>query len=112
LAGPGLTVVLKDFIGAFFGWFVPMGRNGIGLGDRVEINGVGGEAIEVGILRTVLLEMRNWTNTGHLTGRRNRGGRQDGGAGLGARHASIRHACAPLRDEEWLAYECISKTAG
>jgi len=33
LAGPGLTVVLKDFIGAFFGWFVPMGRNGIGLGD-------------------------------------------------------------------------------
>jgi hypothetical protein len=49
LAGPGLTVVLKDFIVAFFGWFVPMGRNGIGLGDRVEINGVGGEAIEVGI---------------------------------------------------------------
>lgn len=70
LATAGLTVVLKDFIVAFFGWFVLMGRNGIGLGDWVEINGVGGEVIEVGILRTVLLEMGNWTNTGHPTGRR------------------------------------------
>jgi len=70
LAGAGLTVVLKDFIVAFFGWFVLMGRNGIGLGDWVEINGVGGEVVEVGILRTVLLEMGNWTNTGHPTGRR------------------------------------------
>jgi small-conductance mechanosensitive channel len=70
LAGAGLTVVLKDFIVAFFGWFVLMGRNGVGLGDWVEIDGVGGEVIEVGILRTVLLEMGNWTNTGHPTGRR------------------------------------------
>ncbi len=70
LATAGLTVVLKDFIVAFFGWFVLMGRNGIGVGDWVEINGVGGEVIEVGVLRTVLLEMGNWTNTGHPTGRR------------------------------------------
>ena len=70
LATAGLTVVLKDFIVAFFGWFVLMGRNGIGLGDWVEINGVGGEVIEVGLLKTVLLEMGNWTNTGHPTGRR------------------------------------------
>ncbi|HLY17812.1 MAG TPA: mechanosensitive ion channel domain-containing protein [Bryobacteraceae bacterium] len=70
LAGAGLTVVLKDFIVAFFGWFVLMGKNGIGLGDWVEINGVGGEVIEVGILRTTLLEMGNWTSTGHPTGRR------------------------------------------
>lgn len=70
LAGAGLTVVLKDFIVAFFGWFVLMGRNGIRLGDWVEINGVGGEVIEIGVLKTVLLEMGNWTNTGHPTGRR------------------------------------------
>ena len=29
LAGAGLTVALKDFIVAFFGWFVLMGRHGI-----------------------------------------------------------------------------------
>lgn len=70
LATAGLTIVLKDFIVAFFGWFVLMGRNGIRLGDWVEIEGVGGEVIEIGVLRTVLLEMGNWTNTGHPTGRR------------------------------------------
>ncbi|HEX9082425.1 MAG TPA: hypothetical protein VF768_09100, partial [Holophagaceae bacterium] len=37
LAGAGLTVALKDFIVAFFGWFVLMGRNGIHVGDWVEI---------------------------------------------------------------------------
>ncbi len=70
LATAGLTVVLKDFIVAFFGWFVLMGRNGIRLGDWVEINGVSGEVVEIGLLRTVLLEMGDWANTGHPTGRR------------------------------------------
>lgn len=70
LATAGLTVVLKDFIVAFFGWFVLMGKNGIRVGDFVEIKGVGGEVIEAGLLRTVLLEMGNWTDTGHPTGRR------------------------------------------
>ncbi|HSU31308.1 MAG TPA: mechanosensitive ion channel domain-containing protein [Bryobacteraceae bacterium] len=66
----GLTVVLQDFILGFFGWFVLMGKNGIRVGDWVEINGVGGEVIEVGLLRTTLLETGNWTDKGHPTGRR------------------------------------------
>ena len=70
LAGAGLTVALKDFIVGFFGWFVLMGRNGIRVGDWVEINGVMGEVIEIGLLRTVLLETGNWTDTGHPTGRK------------------------------------------
>jgi small-conductance mechanosensitive channel len=70
LATAGLTVVMKDFIVSFFGWFALMGKNGIRVGDWVEINGVGGEVIEIGILKTVLLEMGNWTSTGHPTGRR------------------------------------------
>ena len=70
LTTAGLTIVLKDFIVAFFGWFALMGKNGIRVGDWVEINGVGGEVIEIGLLKTVLLEMGNWTSTGHPTGRR------------------------------------------
>jgi small-conductance mechanosensitive channel len=70
LAGAGLTVVLKDFIVAFFGWFVLIGRNGVRVGDWVEIKGIGGEVIEIGLFKTVLLEMGNWANTGHPTGRR------------------------------------------
>ena len=70
LATAGLTVVFQDFILAFFGWFVLMGKNGIRVGDWVEINGVGGEVLEVGLFRTSLLETGNWTDNGHPTGRR------------------------------------------
>src|SRR5206468_10488905 len=67
LAGAGLTVALKDFIVGFIGWFVLMGKNGIRLGDWVEINGVSGEVVELGPLHTVLLETGNWAETGHPT---------------------------------------------
>src|SRR5260370_1990991 len=70
LAGAGLTVGLKDFIVGFFGWFVLMGKNGIRLGDWVEINGVTGEVVEIGLFHTVLLETGNWSDAGHPTGRR------------------------------------------
>jgi small-conductance mechanosensitive channel len=69
LAGAGLTVALKDFIVAFFGWFVLVGRNGIHVGDWVEINGVGGEVVEIGLLRTMLMETGSWNDLGHPTGR-------------------------------------------
>jgi small-conductance mechanosensitive channel len=70
IVGAGLTVALKDFIVAFVGWFVLMGRNGIRIGDWVEINGVSGEVVELNMFHTVLLETGNWNDTGHPTGRR------------------------------------------
>ena len=70
LGAAGLTVVFQDFILAFFGWFVLMGKNGIRVGDWVEINGVGGEVVEIGLFRTALMETGNWTDKGHPTGRR------------------------------------------
>jgi small-conductance mechanosensitive channel len=69
LVTAGLAVVMKDFIVAFFGWFTLMGKNGISVGDWVEIEGVSGEVIEIGLLKTVLLELGNWTDAGHPTGR-------------------------------------------
>jgi small-conductance mechanosensitive channel len=70
LAGAGLTVALKDFILGFIGWFVLMGKDGIRPGDWVEINGVGGEVVEVGPLHTILLETGNWLDAAHPTGRK------------------------------------------
>jgi small-conductance mechanosensitive channel len=69
-AGAGLTVAMKDFIVGFFGWFILMGKNGIRHGDWVEINGVSGEVVEIGLFHTVVLETGNWNDPGHPTGRR------------------------------------------
>jgi small-conductance mechanosensitive channel len=70
LATAGLTVVFQDFILAFCGWFVLMGPHGIKVRDWVEIDGVGGEVVQLGLFRTWLLETGNWTAHGHPTGRR------------------------------------------
>ena len=69
LVGAGLTVALQGFIVGFFGWFILMGRNGIRVGDFVEINGVAGEVVEIGLLRTVLLEIGSASGSGYPTGR-------------------------------------------
>jgi small-conductance mechanosensitive channel len=70
LATAGLTLVFQDFILAFCGWFVLMGPHGIKVRDWVEIDGVGGEVVQIGLFRTWLLETGNWTAHGHPTGRR------------------------------------------
>ena len=70
LATAGLTIAMQDFILAFFGWFVLMGKNGIRIGDWVEIDGVGGEVTEIGLMSTTLLETGDLADRGHPTGRR------------------------------------------
>jgi small-conductance mechanosensitive channel len=69
LAGAGLTVAMREFILGFIGWFILMGKDGIQPGDWVEINGVGGEVLHVGLFRTTLLETGDWSDAAHPTGR-------------------------------------------
>lgn len=70
LTTAALTIALQDFVLAFFGWFVLMGKKGIRVGDTVEIEGVGGEVIEIGLLSTTLLETGPLNEHGYPTGRR------------------------------------------
>jgi small-conductance mechanosensitive channel len=70
LATAGLTVALQSFILAFVGWFILMGRNGMRVGDWVEINGVAGEVTAIDLFRTTILETSDWAAKGHPTGRR------------------------------------------
>jgi small-conductance mechanosensitive channel len=69
LATAGITIVMQDFILAFFGWFFLMGKNGVHVGDWVEINGVGGEVAEIGLFNTLLLETGGLADKGLPTGR-------------------------------------------
>lgn len=70
LTTAGLTIAMQDFILAFFGWFALMGKNGIRVGDWVEIDGVGGEVTEISLMSTTLLETGDLADRGHPTGRR------------------------------------------
>lgn len=70
LVTAGITIVLQDFILAFFGWFFLMGKNGMRVGDWVEINGVGGEVTEIGLIYTTLLETGKLSDRDQPTGRR------------------------------------------
>lgn len=70
LVTAALTISLQDYILAFLGWFMLVGRNGLHVGDLVEINGVSGEVVEVGLLSTTLLETTGLADKGEPTGRR------------------------------------------
>jgi len=69
LATAALTIALQDYILAFIGWFMLVGKNGIRVGDRVEINGVCGEVIDFGLMSTTLLETSGLAESGEPTGR-------------------------------------------
>ncbi len=70
LATAGITVALQDFLLAFLGWFVLIGKGGIRIGDHVQINGATGEVVEIRLFRTTLLELGDSSDTAHPTGRR------------------------------------------
>ncbi len=70
LVTAALTISLQDYLLAFLGWFMLAGKNGIHVGDVVEINSVNGEVIEIGLLTTTMLETTGLKENGKPTGRR------------------------------------------
>jgi small-conductance mechanosensitive channel len=69
LAGAGLAIALQDPIVSLVGWFLIIGKYGISVGDRIEINGVKGDVADVGMLRTAIMEVGNWLSGEQSTGR-------------------------------------------
>lgn len=69
LATAAVVIALQDLCSSFVGWFVIALSRRINVGDHVEINGVVGDIVDIQILRTTLLECRNWLGTDDHTGR-------------------------------------------
>jgi small-conductance mechanosensitive channel len=65
----GLAFALQEVIGSFAGWLTIISGRPFAVGDRIETGGIRGDVVDVGILRTTVMEIGNWLNGDHNTGR-------------------------------------------
>ena len=65
----GLAFALQEVIGSFAGWLTIISGKPFAVGDRIETGGIRGDVVDVGILRTTVMEIGNWLNGDHNTGR-------------------------------------------
>ena len=69
LVSAAVVISLQDVCASFFGWFVIMIGQKFTIGDRLEIEGVRGDVLDIQLLRTTLLELNNWLGVDQPTGR-------------------------------------------
>src|SRR5699024_10554223 len=69
LAGAGVTYALKEVIVSFAGWFAIMFGDFFKLGDRILLGGIKGDVVDIGFLRTTLMEIGEWVEGDQYTGR-------------------------------------------
>ncbi|GEK91731.1 mechanosensitive ion channel family protein [Alkalibacterium kapii] len=69
LAGAGITYALREVIVSFAGWFAIMFGDFFKTGDRVLLGGSKGDVVDIGILRTTLMELGEWVEGDQYTGR-------------------------------------------
>ena len=65
----GLAFALQEVIGSFAGWLVIISGQPFKIGDRIESGGIQGDVVDIGILRTTVMEIGNWLVGDHNTGR-------------------------------------------
>jgi small-conductance mechanosensitive channel len=65
----GIAIALQDILKSFVGWLYVSSRSGLDVGSRVEVSGVVGDVIDIGVLKTTLLEVGNQVFGQQSTGR-------------------------------------------
>jgi small-conductance mechanosensitive channel len=69
VAGAGIAFALQEVIASIAGWFAISFANFYKTGDRVQLGGIKGDVIDVGILRTTLMEVGEWVKGDLYNGR-------------------------------------------
>lgn len=69
LAGAGITYALREVIMSIAGWFAILFGDFFETGDRVLLGGIKGDVVDIGVLRTTLMEIGEWVNGDQYTGR-------------------------------------------
>lgn len=69
LFAAGIAFALQEVIGSMAGWLTIITGRPFAVGDRIETGNIRGDVVDVGILRTTLMEIGNWLQGDHNTGR-------------------------------------------
>ena len=64
-----LAIVMKDVILNIAGWIYIILKSPFRVGDRIEIDGVAGDVIDIQVFSFALMEIRNWVDADQSTGR-------------------------------------------
>jgi small-conductance mechanosensitive channel len=69
VAGAGIAFALQEVIGSIAGWAAISFANFYETGDRIQLGGIKGDVIDIGVLRTTLMELGEWVKSDLYTGR-------------------------------------------
>lgn len=68
-ASAGLVLALHESVLCFAGWVLLMIKKPYEIGERIEIQQIKGDVIDIGIFHTVMIEVGNWVDADQSTGR-------------------------------------------
>jgi small-conductance mechanosensitive channel len=69
VAGAGIAFALQEVIASFAGWLAIMFGGFYKIGDRVQLGGIKGDVMDIGVLRTTLMETGQWVDGDLYNGR-------------------------------------------
>lgn len=69
VAGAGIAFALQEVIASFAGWLAIMFGNFYKTGDRVQLGGIKGDVMDIGVLRTTIMETGEWVDGDLYNGR-------------------------------------------
>lgn len=69
VAGAGIAFALQEVIASIAGWLALTFSNFYQPGDRIQLGGIRGDVIDIGILRTTLMELGQWVDGDLYNGR-------------------------------------------
>jgi small-conductance mechanosensitive channel len=69
VAGAGIAFALQEVIASVAGWIALSFGQFYTVGDRVQLGGIKGDVIDIGVLRTTLMEIGEWVKGDQYNGR-------------------------------------------
>lgn len=69
VAGAGIAFALQEVIASVAGWVAVSFGNFYSPGDRVQLGGIKGDVIDIGVFRTTLMEVGQWVKGDQYNGR-------------------------------------------